>query len=46
MDGGSIVLGGDDINTTKTAQLKADGGTNGTGNGGTITAYAEQDRQL
>jgi len=36
--GGDIVLGGDDITTTSSAVLKADGGQSG--NGGTITAVA------
>ncbi len=41
MDGGTVVLGGDDVTTTSTAQIKADGGTAGAGNGGTITAVAD-----
>lgn len=36
--GGTITLGGDNINTTATAQLSADAGTNG--NGGSITSVA------
>jgi len=36
--GGTITLGGDNINTTATAQLSADAGTNG--NGGAITSVA------
>ncbi|HEY8950882.1 MAG TPA: filamentous hemagglutinin N-terminal domain-containing protein [Rhizomicrobium sp.] len=36
--GGTIILGADTVNTTKTASITADAGTNGTG--GTITSVA------
>ncbi|HET7333807.1 MAG TPA: filamentous hemagglutinin N-terminal domain-containing protein, partial [Rhizomicrobium sp.] len=39
-DGGTIVLAGDNINTSSTAKLAADAGTNG--NGGTITSIANK----